>query len=388
MMNLPPMALALTKLKVVISEAQPVFIVAIEGLVAFGVGIGLVAVGAGSAAWILGGIVAGAVVYGGLRLGGVVDLVPNRSARKLGQIIIGLSIGLSLQNQAIATLLPQIPIFLGLPLFLLLCAGAIGWLYAQLEKTDLLTGVLATTPGNIGVMASLAGDYSKNAALVSLVQLLRFTAIILLVPLVVNGNLGHDREGSLIRDLQQSLSLVPIEGLLAGLAIAMAALVIYWSSRWKIPVAGFVIAIGVGLILSVLPMLFALPISVQLPPLFNLMGQILLGMTIGEYWGLNPQLKRETMLRAIAPVLLIFAAGVATAGLARVLTHWDWLTCFLVAAPGGSPEMIWIALSMHHDVEVVTTSHLVRLLTINLALPLVISIATAWDQRRSTSAIE
>jgi uncharacterized membrane protein AbrB (regulator of aidB expression) len=54
------------------------------------------------------------------------------------------------------------------------------------------------------------------------------------------------------------------------------------------------------------------------------------------------------------------------------LTHWDWLTCLLMAAPGGSPEMILIALVLNHNVETITAAHLVRLLAINIYLPLLI----------------
>jgi uncharacterized membrane protein AbrB (regulator of aidB expression) len=58
-----------------------------------------------------------------------------------------------------------------------------------------------------------------------------------------------------------------------------------------------------------------------------------------------------------------------SAAIAKLSTNWDWLTCLLVAAPGGSPEMILIALTLNHNVEIVTLGHLIRLLTINLALP-------------------
>jgi uncharacterized protein len=56
--------------------------------------------------------------------------------------------------------------------------------------------------------------------------------------------------------------------------------------------------------------------------------------------------------------------------LASSLTNWDWLTCLLVTAPGGSAEMILVALSLNHNVEIVTAGHLIRLLAINCSLPL------------------
>jgi hypothetical protein len=67
--------------------------------------------------------------------------------------------------------------------------------------------------------------------------------------------------------------------------------------------------------------------------------------------------------------MTLVAGGLATI-LAMELTSWDWLTCLLVTAPGGSAEMILVALTLHHNVEIVTAGHLVRLIAINSSLPI------------------
>lgn len=67
---------------------------------------------------------------------------------------------------------------------------------------------------------------------------------------------------------------------------------------------------------------------------------------------------------------MTIGAGLIAAAIARLLTSWDWLTCILVTAPGGAPEMILVALALEHNVEIVTAGHLVRLLAINGSLPL------------------
>jgi uncharacterized membrane protein AbrB (regulator of aidB expression) len=67
---------------------------------------------------------------------------------------------------------------------------------------------------------------------------------------------------------------------------------------------------------------------------------------------------------------MTLTAGFLDALLAMQLTQWDWLTCMLVTAPGGAPEMILVALSLNHQVETVTAGHLVRLMVINASLPL------------------
>lgn len=71
--------------------------------------------------------------------------------------------------------------------------------------------------------------------------------------------------------------------------------------------------------------------------------------------------------------------GAIAAILAMKLTTWDWLTCLLVTAPGGSAEMILVALTLNHHVEIVTTGHIVRLIAINSSLPLWLFLFRRFD---------
>ena len=354
-----------------------------ELVLSFLLGLGLMTIGLGVAAWMIAGIAAGAIVFAVYRSWVDDPLQPNRNARKLGQSIIGLSIGLSLQQGNLEVLAAQLPLFLGLPLFLMLAGGAIGIIYARLENTDLLTALLATTPGNIGVMATIAADYSKNTALVSLVQLLRFTTVIFLLPLLVHVAMPSTAETGLAAFFQQ-LRVIPLHTLgWSVLLVAIAILAGYVGNQLKMPMAAFFGALLVGLAVGSVPLLLpdVTQLAFNLPLAFVLTGQALLGITIGEYWGLNPRMAPLTIVRAFMPVGLIVCAGVAAAGLIKLVTAWSWLTCLLVTAPGGSPEMIWLALTLHQETEIVTAGHVVRLLAINASLPLLVSAANHLQQR-------
>jgi hypothetical protein len=347
------------------------------------VGTVLLLAGVGGGAWILGGIIAGAIAFWQYRDRVNPHAQPNRNARKMGQMLVGLAVGFSLQHSQWESLSVNLPLFLLLTLCLLVGGGAIGYFYSRYEKIDLLTALLATTPGNLGVMGSIAADYGCNASLVSLVQLLRFTIVTLLIPLVAHVSRPDGADDVLQRLIPPVVSL---DGwfwlwLVAVLAAARAA--VQLGTRCKIPVAALLCAIAVGLFFN--PTVNAIPflpmVDYGLPPLLGLLGQILLGVTIGEFWAANPKLSTGTIVRANLPVVLTLIAGLGTAAIAKLLTPWDWLTCLLVAAPGGSPEMIWIALSLHHNVEIVTAGHLLRLIAINLSLPTFVALATYLDQK-------
>lgn len=360
-------------------------LVAIELLLALLIGFGLTALGADGASWILGGVIAGAIVFYVYRSRYYPRAEPNRTSRKMGQVLVGLTVGFSISNSHLATLSTQVPIFILLTLFLLSGGCAIGYLYSRLSKTDLLTAMLATTPGNIGVMASIAADYGKPISLVSLVQLMRFTAVTFVIPMVVHAltpvSGTHDLQVTLHAISQDLFILHPLYLLWLCVLFTVTLATVQLGTQWKIPVATFLCPIGVGLVfnglVSLLPFLPSMQFS--LPMTVNLVGQILLGLTIGEYWGMNPKLQKAAVAHATVPVMLTFVVSVAAAGIAMLLTPWDWLTCLLVTAPGGSPEMIWIALALHHNVEVVTVGHVVRLLAINLCLPLLVTVASSWD---------
>nr|WP_242024291.1 AbrB family transcriptional regulator [Trichocoleus sp. FACHB-591] len=360
-------------------------LVLVETILAFAAGFGFIALGIGGGAWILGGIAAGALAFYIYRARFSDRLEPNRNLRKLGQMIVGLTVGFSIQPHNLEAITAQLPIFVFLALFLLASGGLIAYIYSRLQKTDLLTATLATVPGNIGIMASLAADYGKSTALVSLVQLIRFTTLISAIPLIANVSHPYDIHTAIATLTQDLFKLNLTYLLLLVLVLSLTALVVSAAGKLKIPVAAFLGSIVVGIALNF--SFAALPLTAQMDfsfsPLFKVIGQILLGITIGEYWGLNPKFSRATIAYALVPVILTFFAGLLSAGIAMLLTPWDWLTCLLVTAPGGSPEMIWIALVLHHDVEIVTAGHLVRLIAINFSLPALVSLACYLEERLS-----
>jgi len=154
--------------------------------------------------------------------------------------------------------------------------------------------------------------------------------------------------------------------------LLFGSLGVYLAVLLKIPAGEFFGAIVAGIAFN--PLLDSLPfigdINFTLPPLVNIVGQMLLGITIGEYWGDKPTFGKRSIVYALMSVGMTLVAGGLATILAMELTSWDWLTCLLVTAPGGSAEMILVALTLHHNVEIVTAGHLVRLIAINSSLPI------------------
>ncbi|MBW4564091.1 MAG: AbrB family transcriptional regulator [Mojavia pulchra JT2-VF2] len=375
----------------VVAKQQPfikqLIILSLEMLLALPLGLGLARFHIGGIAWIFGGIAAGTVVLQGCRILYQDSPKPNRTARKVGMALVGLTVGSSNAHANLATVSSSIPIFIFLTFFLLICGSGIGYIYSRLSKINLLTAMLATVPGGVGIMAAIAADYGRNVTLVALVQALRVTSVVFVIPFIARTAVGNYWNPQTLPTQGALLSFEPFQLGMLLLALVVTGLAVYLSILFKIPAGDFFSALLIGIAFN--PLLNCLPFvnDVQFipPPLINLIGQMLLGITIGEYWGEKPNFGKRTVGYALMSVAMTLIAGAIAAMLAMQLTSWDWLTCLLVTAPGGSAEMILVSLVLNHNVEIVTTGHLVRLIAINSSLPIWIFLFRRLDSQISES---
>lgn len=335
----------------------------------------------GGISWIFGGIAAGALtIY--TSSSAKWNIQPHPIARKIGQALVGTTIGFSIANGNLEAVYSELPIFLFLTLFIMITGVFIGWVFSKVSRTNIFTAMLATTPGGVGIMSSFAAEYNKNVSVVSLVQVIRVTSVVIIIPILARSVANSN--GTSVSSLMKNI--LPTDNLSLFLLIILLTctfLVVKLAKEWQIPTPFFFGALVVGTsfsyFLNTAP--FLSEINFTPPYLVNLVGQSLLGISIGEAWGNNPKIKKITIFYALIPVSLTIVAGFIAAGFATLLTPWDWLTCMLVTAPGGAAEMILVALSLNHNVEVVTAGHLIRLIALNVSLPLWILLFSYLDER-------
>ncbi|AFY46516.1 membrane protein AbrB duplication [Nostoc sp. PCC 7524] len=363
-------------------------ILCLEMLLALPLGLALTQLKIGGIVWIFGGIASGIAVLQCCRIFYQFSVPPNRIARKVGMVMVGMAVGVANSNNDLTSLAAGIPIFMLLTLFLLVCGSCIGYIYSRVSKTNLLTAMLATVPGGVGVMSSIAADYDRNVTLVALVQAIRVTSVVLLIPLIARTAVGNYWNLQTLPVRSAWINFEPAQLQLLGVALLITGIIVYLSLLLKIPAGDFFGALLIGLVFnSVLDWLpFVSGVHFNPPPLMNIVGQMLLGITIGEYWGEKPNFGKKTVVYALMSVALTLIAGAIATILAMQLTSWDWLTCLLVTAPGGAAEMILVSLALDHNVEIVTTGHLVRLIAINSSLPLWLFLFRRLDEQISKPA--
>ena len=350
---------------------HPIAILVLQLLLTLPIGFGLANLHIGGTAWILSGVVAGIVVLQVYRLCFQTVISPNAAVRKVGQTLVGMMIGFAIANSDLAGVATHLPIFALLTLVLLLSGGAIGYLFAYLSQINLLTAMLATVPGGISIMSSIAADYKCDVPLVSLVQGIRITSVVILIPFVARAIAG-DTGNAIAPQTWLNLDQADWGWLMAAIALASLGAVV--ATRLKVPSPSFFGALLMGIAFNPVlgSFLGSLPgeaFGFHPPSFINVLGQSLLGITIGEYWGNKPMIQRRSIAVAFLSVGLTIAIAFLTSLFALQITQWDWLTCLLVTAPGGAAEMILVALTLNHSVETVTAGHLVRLIAINTLLP-------------------
>ncbi|MDJ0677487.1 MAG: AbrB family transcriptional regulator [Calothrix sp. MO_167.B42] len=326
----------------------------------------------GTIAWIFGGATASITVLQFSRLFYNYCPQPNRNARRFGLALVGITAGFASSHGNLAHITGSVPVFVVLTAFSMLCGTFIGYIYSRLSQINILTAMLATVPGGVGIMAAIAADYGKNVTIVALVQAIRVTSVVVLIPLVARASADNFLSVPTISSNRELFSFQADNIALLGLLLVLTGIGVYLAKLCKVPASDFigavVVAIAFNSTLNLLP--FVDHIHFSPPRLIQLIGQLLLGITIGEYWGNNPNFGKKTIAYALMCVSLTLSAGAIATMLAMKLTSWDWLTCLLVTAPGGSAEMILVALGLNHNVEIVTAGHLVRLIAINSSLPL------------------
>ncbi|OKH43414.1 AbrB family transcriptional regulator [Calothrix sp. HK-06] len=331
----------------------------------------------GGITWILSGIGAGVIVCRSYPhiytyfCGDTIVIKPNRKIRQIGMLLVGLTIGFSNARADFTNIATSIPIYIILTLFLLLSGACTGYIYSRLAKINLFTAMLATVPGGVGVMAAIAADYNRNVTLVALSQVFRVTSVVILIPLIARASVNIYLPPQTLFNNQLAFNLEPIYIALLCLALLLAGIFSTLALRIKLPAAHFFSALLVGIIFN--PIINLLPIqeTTFIPPaIIGTIGQILLGITIGEYWGEKPTFGKRALLYMIITTAMTLISGAVASLIAMSLTNWDWLTCLLVTAPGGAAEMILVALAIDHNVDIVTAGHLVRLIAINTSLPI------------------
>lgn len=334
-----------------------------------------------SVIWVLGGVLGAWTACRAARALGAAH-EPSTGIRKSGQLVIGAAIGPGVAAQQLSVSPTQLAIMAGGVVATIGAALLVARLYAASTGLDGLTAGLATLPGGIGVMPSVAADYGRRADLVALVQAFRMV-LVLVLALVVFGTSRADVEPGAVDTV---LGLLPASGpawLFVAALLGGAVPASRVAARLRVPVPtllgplvyGAALAIGLRA-LGVAPDVLAIPFAQEV------VGQALLGITIGEYLARRTPDRAPSLVGGLVAVTGMCALAVAVAAVVSATGRWSFLVAFLMVAPGGAPEMVVIAAALGGDLALVLTAQTARQVAVNLLMPVWVRLFPRFDHPR------
>ncbi|WP_291419232.1 AbrB family transcriptional regulator [Actinophytocola sp.] len=350
------------------------WLLAAELAAAAAVGGALFAVTGQGIIWVLGGVLGGVVACRVARASKA-PAAPSAKIRKTGQLLIGAAIGPGIASQRLEASFGQLGLLAAGVLGILVASLVVARMYSSLGPVDGLTAGMATLPGGIGVMPSVAAEYGKPVGLVAIVQSVRMT-LVLVMALVVFGLSGEQGAIHTAHKTLLPMNWLYVTGLLAGSLLA------WWvAAKLRIPVPSLLGPLLFGCFLSLgLRAAGVAPELLAAPFLQEIIGQALLGITVGEYLAQRYKDGVAELLGGIAGVVATCAVALLIAlGMATV-SPWSFLTSLLMVAPGGAPEMVVIAAATGGELTLVLAAQTGRQVIVNILMPVWIRLFTRFDR--------
>jgi membrane AbrB-like protein len=309
-------------------------------------------------AWMLGPFIFCAAVS----LSGVpLRAVPH--GREVGQVVVGLSVGMRFTGAVLVATLALLPAMFASTLFVITMTTLAAFILMPMARIDKPTAFFATAAAGMADMASIAENRGGSPSAVSVVHALRVSIVVLSVPLLVfafgeHGTIVH--VAATHRSDLLSVALVLVLGYCAARLFGLT----HFPNPWLIGGVLFGGLLGVTELLVV-----------SFPRVIIILSQIAIGISLGA------RFERELLLRlprvafgaTVVTVLLI----IATAGGAWVLsslTDLPYAVSFLSVAPAAVTEMALTAQAMNVDAEIVTAFHVMRIALVEASILVVYAI--------------
>ncbi|ADH88905.1 membrane protein AbrB duplication [Ancylobacter novellus DSM 506] len=289
--------------------------------------------------------------------------VPLQAAphmREIGQVIVGLAIGMRFTPALLLVSLELLPAMLAATCYIITATFVGALIMRPIARIDPTTAFFATAAGGMADMAVVAAARGGDTTAVSIVHALRVTTVVSVVPFLV---FAFGEQGTINSVDAGAASDLPT--LLLGLAVA------YLGARLLRPT----VIPNPWLLGSLLPSA-ALGasglLSVVVPGVMIIAAQVMIGVWLAMRFrrDLFVRLPRVAFGGLVVALLLVAAAGLG-AEMLSLATGLPMTTSFLALAPAAITEMVLTAKAMHADAELVTAFHIVRIAVIASTILLV-----------------
>lgn len=314
-------------------------------------GMGLVASIAGiPLPWLIGPL----VICGVLSMFGV-DLAPPRMGRQIGQVVVGVVIGLTFTNQVALKLITYADLMIGAALLAMIGGALIAFAVTTFTGVPYRTTYFASVPGGVAEMSEMAERAGGHPGMVALAQSTRIVFVVTLIAPFVALSSGPVVGGSVsflaVTDMMGVMFL-----LICATALAKVFSKLRVSNAWLLG----------GIVAGATTALLSLPIS-SVPPEVLRAAQVLIGCALGARFHRSVLLDLRKFIPAMLVATIILIA--ITTLISAVLTYigeLSFYTLLLGTAPGGVSEMSITAQLFGYGVATIAAFHMVRIVLVIL----------------------
>ncbi|WP_105382035.1 AbrB family transcriptional regulator [Neorhizobium alkalisoli] len=280
--------------------------------------------------------------------------------RNICFVIIGVSMGTSVTPDVIVAARTWPLSFVMVPIALVILLFASCWVLQRIFHYDRTTALLASSPGHLSYILSLAAETRGDLRTVSVAQSVRVLALTITTPLIVDyfGLVG----GAPV--MPAEVMSMPI--LLATLCVSLVLGLLFL--RWQFPAAlllgGVVVSISThvtGFVTGGVPNWLLIPTYVTL------------GSIIGtRFSGVSIRAIRMAFVAGGVVTVVVTALAAAIAFAVSHITGVPLAAALIAFAPGGLETMAAMAVMLHADPTYVGAHHVLRLMVLSVLMPLVL----------------
>lgn len=283
--------------------------------------------------------------------------------------LIGVAVGLSIDTETLASLGSSwIPVIV-VSVSTLLLSIVLGLLMTRHHGVTPTTAILSSIAGGASGITAMARELGGDERVVVTVQYVRVVLIVLTLPLVVTLFFGGDSGAP-----AQPVSTAPV---LPGLALAAGSIVLG-------SVLGRLLCLPSPTLFGAMALAaighYFWPQAV-LPASLAITAFVLIGAHIGMKFDRSTlrSMAKLVPMSAIATVSIIAVCGALGVWLAHV-TGVTMLDGYLATTPGGVPAVLAAATSTSSDVTFVTAVHVVRIVLMLIAAPVLVAAIKRWGR--------
>ena len=290
--------------------------------------------------------------------------LPVRGSNRIRSIVVpvlGIMLGSSFSPETIGQVSMWIPSIIVMLLFVAIIIAAVAIYLNKVMGFGPVTAYFSATPGGLATMVVIGAEMGGDDRRIGLTHSIRIMLTVLIIPFyfrIFEGYLpgGLDSLGSVAE-----LSLYD-----SGVLIAcMLGFPIFKALR--LPAA---IMLG-PMTFSVIAHISGLTDAKPPVEVVNI-AQLVIGIGIGaRFVGVSVIRLYRVMLAGIGATVLMVSLAAAAAWVLSAWTGLPFPAIWLAFAPGGVAEMTLISLALGIDVAFVSTHHVVRVVFMVLAAPLV-----------------